>query len=33
MWRDEPTNTNKQETEQTNRQTKIPHSGAIEFQS
>jgi hypothetical protein len=37
MWRDEQTKTNKQETEQTdrqtNKQTKIPGSGTIEFQS
>jgi hypothetical protein len=32
MWRDEQTNTNKQQTEQTNKQ-KIPGSGTIEFQS
>jgi hypothetical protein len=34
MWRDKQTNTNKQETEQINRQTnkqKIPGSGTIKF--
>jgi hypothetical protein len=33
MGRDEQTSTNKQETKQTNKQTKIPGSGTIEFQS
>jgi hypothetical protein len=33
MGIDEQTNTNKQETIQTNKQTKPPGSGTIEFQS
>jgi hypothetical protein len=36
MWRDEQANTNKQETEQTDKQTnkqKFPGSGTIEFQA